>query len=173
LTPFRDEASERGIPSEDVENWSTLTGPCATVTQNGEGPVVGRFGGPLLLPADVPDPAFPFVATIDLATLPAGRTDLPLPADGQLLLFACPEDEEAVHTDPLEGVVYRAVRTEAAGEWDGPVSGDVADRVLLADWYAGVDVTDWESAAVHWGIQRGDLAAGRLDRAFAQVCYNP
>lgn len=278
LTPFRDKAIERGIPPEDVENWLMLARPCATLTQSGDGPVVGRFGGPLLLPADVPDPAEPFVATVDLAALPSGCTDLPLPRDGQLLLFAFPEDEgecvsmgsvvhvpvgtavverdrnawnewdiddyemmfkefpqgplravadvslpnhhafqvrgertagpipghprsedlvdvwqdtreavntegslqiggyadeEAVYTDPLGNVVRRAVRAAEKGNWEGPVSDDVADWVLLADWYAGADVSGWESATVHWGIQRGDLAAGRFDRAFAQVFYNP
>ncbi|SEQ49489.1 DUF1963 domain-containing protein [Lentzea albida] len=278
LTPFRDKAIERGIPPEDVENWLMLARPCATLTQSGDGPVVGRFGGPLLLPADVPDPAEPFVATLDLAALPSGCTDLPLPRDGQLLLFAFPEDEgecvsmgsvvhvpvgtavverdrnawnewdvddyetmfeefpqgplravaavslpnhhafqvrgertagpipghprsedlvgvwqdtreavntegslqiggyadeEAVYTDPLGNVVRRAVRAAEKGNWEGPVSDDVADWVLLADWYAGADVSGWESATVHWGIQRDDLAAGRFDRAFAQVFYNP
>ncbi|MGW1025411.1 hypothetical protein ACWD4J_17175 [Streptomyces sp. NPDC002577] len=54
---------------------------------------MGRFGGRLLLPADTPDPAHPFVASIDLAALPADATDLPLPPDGRLLLFAFPETE--------------------------------------------------------------------------------
>ncbi|MDU0294072.1 hypothetical protein, partial [Saccharothrix longispora] len=55
LGPFRDEALARGIPADDVERWSTLARPCATLTAHGDGPVVGRFGGPLLLPADAPD----------------------------------------------------------------------------------------------------------------------
>ncbi|MDX3663545.1 DUF1963 domain-containing protein [Streptomyces sp. ID05-26A] len=279
MTPFRDKAIERGIPTEDVDNWLTLTRPCATLSPNGEGPVVGRFGGPLLLPADVPVPPHPFVASLDLAALPAGFTDLDLPADGHLLLFAFPEDEgdpvsmgsvvyvpagadvteqdlnawnewdiddydtmfkefpqgpvratadvslpnhhafevrgerragpipghpraealvdawqdtregiinadatlqiggyadeEAVYTDPLGAVVSRARWAVEKGKWDGPVSDDVSDWVLLADWYAGADVSGWESATVHWGIQREDLAARRFDRAFAQVFYNP
>jgi hypothetical protein len=72
LSPFRDEALSGGIPAGDVERWSTLARPCATLTRSGDGPVVGRFGGPLLLPADAPDPAHPFVASIDLATSTAG-----------------------------------------------------------------------------------------------------
>jgi len=239
---------------------------------------VGRFGGPLLLPADTPDPATPFVASIDLAALPSDMTDLPLPCDGHLQLFAYPEtdddpeamgsvvyvpagtavmerdrhawnpfefdddeamfeafpqgplrattnvslpyhhavelpgkpgsgplpghprseelvavwesargdiapggplqiggyaDEEAVYTDPVAIAVSRAVRAADAGRWDGPVSGDVSDWVLLADWVAGMDVQGWESATVHWVIQREDLAGRRFDRAFTSVFCNP
>lgn len=279
LQLFRAEASTRGIPAEDVERWTATARPCATLTCDGagDGPVVGRFGGPLLLPAGIPDPAHPFVASIDLAALPADATDLPLPPDGHLLLFAFPEtaddyesmgsvvyvpvgtavaerdrhawnpydiddyeamfaefpqgplrattevslpyhyaaeipekpgsgplpghpraeelvevwentrdaapegslqiggyaDEEAIYTDPVVDAVSRAVRAAAAGRWEGPVSGDVSDWVLLADWWAGMDVDGWESATVHWVIQRTDLAARRFDRAFASVFWNP
>lgn len=48
-----------------------------------------------------------------------------------------------------------------------------AGRVLLADWHAGMDVQGWEGAAVHWVIQREELAARRFDRAFADVFWNP
>ncbi|MEU1163638.1 DUF1963 domain-containing protein [Streptomyces sp. NPDC005921] len=281
LTPFRDKAIARGIPAADVERWLTAAArPCATLTRDGggDGPVVGRFGGPLLLPADVPDPVHPFVASIDLAALPAGTTDLPLPPDGDLLLFAYPEtaddyetmgsavyvpvgspvverdrhawnpfeidddeamfeefphgplrataqvslpyhhtvellggpgnrplpehpraeelvavwestrqdiapegplriggyaDEEAIETDPVATAVSWAVKAAAAGRWDGPVSADVSDWVLLADWQAGMDVEGWESATVHWVIQRDDLAARRFDRTFTSVFWNP
>ena len=93
LTPFRDKAIARGIPSDDVERWLDTARPCATLAQEGDGPVVGRFGGPLMLPADAPDHSFPFVGSVDLAALPDDATDLPLPPDGHLLLFAFPEDE--------------------------------------------------------------------------------
>lgn len=46
-----------------------------------------------MLPVDAPDPRFPFVASIDCAALPEGVTDLALPTDGQLLLFAFPDNE--------------------------------------------------------------------------------
>ncbi|MFJ9004417.1 DUF1963 domain-containing protein [Streptomyces canus] len=92
LRPFRDKALARGIPVEDVERWMDTARPCATLAAGGDGPVVGRFGGPLLLPVGVPHPFHPFVASIDLAALPADATDLPLPSDGHLLLFAYPED---------------------------------------------------------------------------------
>ncbi|MEK8107253.1 hypothetical protein NKG94_22650 [Micromonospora sp. M12] len=45
-----------------------------------------------MLPADAKQPTFPLIATIDCAALPADVTDLPLPADGQLLLFGWPEE---------------------------------------------------------------------------------
>lgn len=278
LRPFHDEAIARGIPAADVERWLATARPCATLTPDGDGPVVGHFGGPLLLPADTPDPAHPYVASLDLAALPADATDLPLPADGRLLLFAFPEtaddyetmgsvvyvpagsavverdrhawnsldfedeeemfeafpqgplratpqvslphhqavellgrpgsvplpghprseelvavwkslrddiapegplqiggyaDEEAIYTDPVAIAVTRAVKAAEAGGWDGPVSGDASDWVLLADWQAGMDVAGWESATVHWVIQREDLTARRFDRAFASVFWNP
>ena len=86
LSRFRGEAIARGIPTDDVERWLATARPCATLTRDGDGPVVGRFGGPLLLPADTPDPATPFVASIELAALPSDMTDLPLPCDGQFPL---------------------------------------------------------------------------------------
>ncbi|KIF69081.1 hypothetical protein HY68_11555 [Streptomyces sp. AcH 505] len=94
LGPFREEALARGIPSDDVERWIGIARPCATLSEARNGPVVAQFGGPLMLPVDTPDPRFPFVASIDCAALPEGVTDLPLPPDGQLLLFAFPDNEE-------------------------------------------------------------------------------
>ena len=82
-------------------------------------------------------------------------------------------DEDAVYADPIAVAVTRAVKAAEAGRWDGPVSGDVEDWVLLADWQAGVDVQGWESVTVHWVIQREDLAARRFDRAFTSVFWNP
>ncbi|MFI8192164.1 DUF1963 domain-containing protein [Streptomyces sp. NPDC085946] len=276
--PFRDAATARGIPDDDVERWLATARPCATLTTNGDGPVVGRFGGPLLLPAGTPDPDHPFVASVDLAALPPGATDLPLPPDGHLLLFAFPEtpdhfesmgsvvyvpvgtavaerdrhawnshdiedyetmfaefpqgplratadvslpchhavglteapwsrtlpghphaedlvklwgstedavvfagslqlggyaSEESVFTDPVADAVSLVVKATEAGQWQGPVSADVSDWTLLADWQAGRDVQGWESASVHWVIQREDLAARRFDRAFTSVYWNP
>ncbi|MGW3107178.1 DUF1963 domain-containing protein [Streptomyces sp. NPDC001100] len=91
LAPFRAEALGRGIPPRGVEGWIAAARPCATLVTRGDGPVVGRFGGPLLLPADAPDPWFPLLATLDCAALPEEVTGLPLPADGRLLLFGFPE----------------------------------------------------------------------------------
>lgn len=91
LTPFREEALGRGIPPEDVERWIAAARPSGTLVTGGDGPVVGRFGGPLLLPADAPDPWFPLLATLDCAALPEETTGLQLPPDGRLLLFGFPE----------------------------------------------------------------------------------
>ncbi|WTG54384.1 DUF1963 domain-containing protein [Actinacidiphila glaucinigra] len=96
LIPFRTRAVEVGsvfhsvdpIPAEEVDRWISHARPCAILRSDGEGPVAGRFGGPLLLPADVPDPQHPYVGYIDFAALPKDSTDLPLPPDGRLLLFA-------------------------------------------------------------------------------------
>jgi hypothetical protein len=88
LNDFREEALQRGIPSADVERWITATArPCALLSLHGDGPVVGRFGGPLALPAGEPDPGFPLIASVDCAAVPREATDLPLPTDGHLLFF--------------------------------------------------------------------------------------
>ena len=91
LTPFREEALGRGIPPEDVDRWIATARPSGTLVTSGDGPVAGRFGGPLLLPADTPDPWFPLLATLDCAALPKSTTGLQLPPDGRLLLFGFPE----------------------------------------------------------------------------------
>jgi hypothetical protein len=141
LSLFRDKAIARGIPADDVERWLATARPCVTLTRGGDGPVVGRFGGPLLLPADTPDPAHPFVASIDLAALPAGATDLPLPSDGCLLLFAFPE----IAADPevTGSVVYV------------PIGTTVAERDKHA-WNS----FEWEDAtAMFEGFPQGPLRA--------------
>jgi hypothetical protein len=93
LDQIRTEALEQDIPADEVERWLELVRPCALLTGGGDGPVVGRFGGPVRLPSDVEDPRFPLIATIDCAALPAAATDLPLPADGRLLLFGFPDSD--------------------------------------------------------------------------------
>lgn len=105
LDQIRTEALAREIPEAEVERWMGLARPCAFLTADGDGPVVGRFGGPIMLPADAGTPEYPLVATIDLAALPREVTDLPLPSDGKLLLFGYPEEHgmgEVVHVP--EGV---------------------------------------------------------------------
>ncbi|CAM5586366.1 DUF1963 domain-containing protein [Streptomyces canus] len=276
LRPFRDKALAQGIPAADVERWMDTARPCATLAEGGAGPVVGRFGGPLLLPVGMPHPFYPFVASVDLAALPADATDLPLPPDGRLLLFAYPEDfgdltdmgnvvyvpagttveerdkegwawfenddeyqevfaqfpqetlratvdvslpyhywveipeeprwvplpghprseelaamwaetcddiassgrlrlggyadQEAVDTDPVGTAMACALREAEAGRRE-PVSDDLADWVLLAEWDPWID--GLEGATVHWSIQCADLAARRFDRAVTTVFRNP
>jgi Domain of unknown function (DUF1963) len=103
LDQIRTEALQRDIPEADVERWLGIARPCALLTGPGDGPVVGRFGGPVMLPADAEDPRYPLLATIDCAALPAGVTDLPLPSDGRLLLFGYPEPEDF---ESMGDVVY-------------------------------------------------------------------
>ncbi|MDX2291440.1 DUF1963 domain-containing protein [Streptomyces roseofulvus] len=88
MNRFRAEAASQGLPSEEVEEWIRVARPAAYLAEGGDGPLAARIGGDPLLPHGVPRPSDPFVAGIDLAALPPGATDLPLPADGHLLLFA-------------------------------------------------------------------------------------
>ncbi|GAA2217447.1 hypothetical protein GCM10010413_01370 [Promicromonospora sukumoe] len=109
LERFQDAATGSGIPAVETERWLNLARPCVLLTREADGPVVARLGGPLLLPPDVATPSDPYelggpdggvrhadhqlIATLDLAAIPEGATDLPLPPDGQLLLFANPDLE--------------------------------------------------------------------------------
>jgi hypothetical protein len=104
LRPFREEALNRGIPREDVERWIATARPAATLVTGGNGPAVGRYGGPLLLPADAEDPWYPLVATLDCAALPEEVTGLGSPSDGRLLLFGFPEP--AFYDGSVGEVVY-------------------------------------------------------------------
>jgi hypothetical protein len=92
FAPFRTEAVARGIPAYEVERWIATARPCAVITDDGDGPIVGRFGGPAMVPLGT-DPEYPLVATIDLAAIPKEITDLPLPPDGNLLLFGFPDPD--------------------------------------------------------------------------------
>lgn len=120
LQPFHDAAIGRGIPADEVEHWLQLARPCTILAQDGDGPVVGRFGGPLRLPADTATPGFPFVASIDLAALPDEATDLGLPPDGSLLLFALPD--VAYDSSTLGEAVYV------------PAGTPVAERAKTGTW---------------------------------------
>ncbi|MFP8945288.1 DUF1963 domain-containing protein [Streptomyces fenghuangensis] len=275
LNEFRERALAEGIPPDDIERWVATARPCAFLGTGGNGPVVGRLGGPLMLPADAPDPWCKLAATIDLAALPSGVTDLGLPADGHLLLFADPDPDRigegnlgsALHipagapveerpvdldpewknypyeTDLPEGLlrlstdvslpyytsVYapgqpldcvdhpehphanelievwtempgegigrglqlggyaedenwaedpsvaagrEAARAVARGELPAPDT-DVRpeDWVCLAQWMHGLD--GLETALYSWSISRQDLAAGRFDRVYATMTWNP
>ncbi|MFE7503760.1 DUF1963 domain-containing protein [Promicromonospora sp. NPDC057488] len=93
---FRDRALDRGVPADDVDRWLALARPTLRTAPDGGGAVVGRFGTPLMLPPDAPTPArtqgrptdYQLVVTLDLAAIPPSATDLPLPPDGHVLLFA-------------------------------------------------------------------------------------
>ncbi|MEU3555817.1 hypothetical protein [Streptomyces fragilis] len=131
------------------------------------------------------DPSLPYHARV---TLPGARDIVCIPGhpraeelveiwndivlEGTLQIGGY-SNEEVVYLDPVEDAVSAAVQAVKLGSWDGPASADPADWVLLADWFAGEDVVGWEGSTVHWVIQREDLAARRLDRAFANVFWNP
>ncbi|MFF7553796.1 DUF1963 domain-containing protein [Streptomyces olivaceus] len=87
---FREKAQARGVPSPAVEKWLESARPCATLSTGTRGPVVGRLGGPALLPADAPvlPPRTYLIASLDLGALPEDATTMHLPRDGSLLLFA-------------------------------------------------------------------------------------
>ncbi|MFW6692202.1 hypothetical protein [Streptomyces sp. MAR4 CNX-425] len=115
LDRFRQQARARGVPAADVDRWLGLARPMLRTAPDGSGPVVGRLGGPLMLPPDVPTPGDRFrsrgeehredhqlIVTLDLSAVPAGATDLPLPPDGSLLLFANVDLEPW----PAGGAVY-------------------------------------------------------------------
>lgn len=274
LARFREKALARGVPADDVERWIGTARPCARLDTKGEGPWVGRLGGPVMLPPDAPDPWCRLAAVVDLAALPPGATDLPRPSDGRLLLFAEPNFElidqgslgSALHipagtpveerpdvdpepgsqtydmeypegplhltadvslpfhsevldpgppavSKPLEGhphaaelldawleipqdVVFpglqlggysrdeelrwdpavsagwEAARAEAREELpsaDTPVHPE--DWVCLAQWWHDID--GLEAAMFSWSIARQDLAAGRFDRVYATMTFNP
>ncbi|SFR03771.1 protein of unknown function [Lentzea waywayandensis] len=116
LDQIRTEALVRGIPEPDVERWMELVRPSALLTLDGDGPVVGRFGGPIMLPADVETQQYPLVATFDCAALPREATDLPLPSDGRLLFFGYPEEHgmgEVVYVPEGAAVVERELDPES------------------------------------------------------------
>ena len=107
LQPFREAALRRGIPSADVERWIAAARPSGTLVTGGHGgPLVGRFGGPLCLPVNTPDPWTPLVATLDCAALPEEVTGLPLPPDGRLLLFGFPDMAMTDYGGSAGEVVY-------------------------------------------------------------------
>ncbi|MFJ8025395.1 DUF1963 domain-containing protein [Streptomyces sp. NPDC096311] len=96
MDPFRDEARSRGLPEDEVERWLGTVRLCAMLSPAGQapsdGPVAGRLGGLPPMPEDEPVPDLPFLVSVDLAAIPPGATDLPLPKDGTLLFFADTED---------------------------------------------------------------------------------
>ncbi|MEU2085141.1 DUF1963 domain-containing protein [Streptomyces albus] len=99
LDRFRQQALEGGVPAPDVNRWLKLARPMLRTAPGGSGPVVGRLGGPLMLPPDVPTPVRygreqQLIMSLDLSAVPDGATDLALPPDGTLLLFANPNLEE-------------------------------------------------------------------------------
>lgn len=124
MDPFRDEARSRGLPENEVERWLATGRRSAMLGLAGEappdGPLAGRLGGLPPMPDVEPVPDLPFLASVDLAAVPPGATDLPLPEDGTLLFFADTEDPWS--DDDWHRLVYVPVGTPvseraSAGEW--------------------------------------------------------
>ncbi|MGA5447975.1 DUF1963 domain-containing protein [Streptomyces umbrinus] len=128
MDPFRNEARSRDLPEDEVERWlattrrSAMLGLAAEAPLAGppEGPLAGRLGGLPPMPNDEPVPDLPFLASVDLAAVPPGATDLLLPEDGALLFFADTEDPWS--GDDWHRLVYVPVGTpvserESACEW--------------------------------------------------------
>ncbi|MEU0304199.1 DUF1963 domain-containing protein [Streptomyces sp. NPDC006175] len=123
---FREKALAGGVPSAEVERWLEAARPCATLASTVEGPVVGHFGGPDLLPAGTPQlPAgLNLIAMLDLAALPDDATTLVLPPDGRLLFFA------RLHPDDLDAS-GRVMYVPAGTPLEERPGGDGYDRAEL------------------------------------------
>jgi hypothetical protein len=111
LEPFREEARKRGVPEENTARWITaVTLPCAMLHLADDAPqgapAAGTIGGRPHLPADMPLPRLPFLASVDLAAIPWDATGLPLPADGTLLFFADTKDLSPVGGNSPHLLVY-------------------------------------------------------------------
>ncbi|WP_253867553.1 DUF1963 domain-containing protein [Promicromonospora umidemergens] len=140
LIPFRTQAVEEGypwedidpLPAEEVDRWISNVRPCAVLTGGGDGTVAGAFGGPLLLPAEVPDPEYPYLASVDLAALPKDATDLPLPPDGLLLLFASLDepDGEGNYGQAIYVPVGTPVEERDKNTWKGYPGDDHYQKIV-------------------------------------------
>jgi hypothetical protein len=105
-------------------------------------------GSTVMLPPGLPDPEGQLVATVDLGALPA--TDLPLPTDGTLLLFASLEavaygGQDEGYKDPIGDLVHVAAGTtverrqlQKPGDWPG----EIADHLVsIGDLRLGLSVS--------------------------------
>ncbi|SIN44555.1 DUF1963 domain-containing protein [Micromonospora cremea] len=147
LDGLRERADELTIPADDAEWWLGQARPSAFLDPDADEPVVGRIGGStVMLPPGLPDPAGDLVATIDLAALPAGVTDLPLPSDGTLLLFASLEaiaygGHDEGYTDPIGCAVHVAAgtpverrRLRRLNDWPGEIADSIVKIGDLHLW---------------------------------------
>jgi hypothetical protein len=145
LDAFRAAARKKNMPDDAVEWWLRLARPCLYLSRDEVGPVAGCFGGRPALPATVAWPEnMVHLATLDLAAIPPGATDLDLPADGTLLFFSppgpIPIDGRVIYV-PAGVAVVEAEPPARAGR--DPVT--VYDRVPLhadPDWSLPESPTD-------------------------------
>jgi hypothetical protein len=141
MDPFRDAARDCGIPDDEVERWLTGTvRACAMLGPSGrtpvDGPAAGRVGGLPPLPEDEPVPDLPFLAWVDLAAIPPGATNLPLPKDGTLLFFADtrnPWGDDTVWSRVLHVPAGAPVRERGPGGARPPQVHPARDLYLTMD----------------------------------------
>jgi hypothetical protein len=81
-------------------------------------------------------------------------------------------EDEYRDEDPAVKAGWEAARAEARGELPKSET-DIRpqDWVCLAQWWHGVE--GLEMALYSWSIARQDLAAGRFDRVYATMTFNP
>lgn len=87
--------------------------PAVYLAEGGEGPVAVRLGGNPMLPDGAPEPGCAFVAAVDCALIPPDAAGLPLPSDGQLLLFAAASVLGGAGRVRSDSVVYVPAGTPA------------------------------------------------------------
>lgn len=88
------EAARETLPPAVADSWIGLLRPAVRFRRAEAGDVVvGQLGGSPALPRELDWPRsaagrpLGFVAGVDLGRVPVGSLDIPLPADGMLLLF--------------------------------------------------------------------------------------
>lgn len=174
LESYREKAAARGLPDSVAAWWTGLARPSAELCPDGDGPVVGRFGGRPELPPDTAWPCgcheshpLPFFASVDLAALPDGCLDLDLPADGRLLFFA----------DPFFSQQGAVVHVSAAGQHEAQAGSEDELPELCAafpmrfrpHWTLpqesaeidGIDGGQWEKYVEQYDLEsaHGDIGA--------------
>ena len=151
LDRFRAEAASQDLPSEAVEEWIRGVRPAAYLAEGGDGPLVARVGGDPLLPRGVAQPSEPFVASVDLAALPPGATDLPLPSDGHLLFFAAP-DVSGIGKQEDDAVLYVPAGTPTTRQSvEHPWREPYQERELRTLWHQSGPQMPESFALDTWG----------------------
>jgi hypothetical protein len=135
MSRFRAEAAARGLAAVDVEDWIRAARPAVYLGEGDEGPVAARLGGNPMLPEGAQEPSCGFVAAIDCALIPPDATGLPLPPDGQLLLFAAASVLGGARSVSSDGVVYVPAGTPTTGRsFDGTWRDFYPQRQLRTLW---------------------------------------
>jgi hypothetical protein len=135
---FGEAARKRGVPEDAIDWWLGLARPVLELHTDCDGPVVGYFGGKPALPEGQEWPVgMTYLATIDLAAIPAGSHDIKLPPDGHLLFFSEPDiapEAQVIYVPVGTPVTERELDEEAYSqergrfplygvrEWDLPIN---------------------------------------------------